>query len=205
VVALGFGAVSTLIVPLVVVQHGTQTLGMVLGCGGLGALAGAGATWQLGDRKLGLRAYAVAHVAAGLALAALAASAAAAVLCLIAFSVMAAISMSIAIETATLQRWSPPAHLGRILGLTGMIRGVATAIGILGTGALVDRVLEPGFQPGGGLAGPWWAAGPGQGYRLAFVGAGLGILTAALGWIILRPWRHADAAAPPERTAIIGD
>jgi MFS family permease len=202
---LCFGAVSATLTPLALTIYDERMLGVILAAAGLGALAGGVLTMVLGDKWLGIRGFLVAQVMVGLGLVGVAADKSPAFLAVVAFVVMAATSLCIAVETTLIQRHTPRAGLGRMLGRAGLIRGLGVAVGILGAGALADMLLEPGLRPGGALSGwsvfTWWGLGPGQGYRSLFVLAGLGALAALLIFIMHGGWRallpSAASTTPP--------
>lgn len=89
----------------------------------------------------------------------------------------------------------PPGLQGRVFSARMLIAWSTLPVAPLVAGALADKVLEPGLQPGGGLA-PWFGwlvgTGPGAGMALLLVLAGLGAAAAALIGYLSPPVREAD-------------
>ncbi|NHQ83408.1 MFS transporter [Chromobacterium vaccinii] len=171
--------VSSMLTPLVLARHGSDTLGMVMGCGAFGAIGGAIAVTIANPKRRLMRwiilsdlLLAVAVAMAGFVEKPL----------LWALAAMAAMACGSVSNSCTLSLWmrkTPLDWRGSLFSLLASINLAAVSAMLLAGGVLVERVLAPAMMPGGGLAdllGGWLGIGQGRGVALLFVLCGIGSL-----------------------------
>ncbi|MEM7052763.1 MAG: MFS transporter [Acidobacteriota bacterium] len=187
---LGLIAVLNLWIPLALVLTtpmvlgfaGVAELGLVLGLGSGGALAGSLVLTAWGgprDKIRGLLSFTPA-VALGLTLAGLRPSVALSAVGL--FGAMFFLPLINGCSQAVWQSKVPPELQGRVFAVRRMIAQATAPLAFVLAGPLADGVFSPLLLPGGAAVptlGAWWGVGPGRGIGLLF--ALLGVCLLALG------------------------
>ncbi len=104
-----------------------------------------------------------------------------------------------AANTAIWQSKVPPDVQGRVLSTAMALQQATLPLGYLLTGPLADRVMEPGMQPGGALAGvfgPLVGVGPGAGMAAMFLFTAVFGAAACFGAYLYRPLRNVESELP---------
>lgn len=183
----------SLVVPLILSRYSSQSLGIVLGFGATGALAGCLLTVIVDEpgRRMVVILVSDAIIAGCVALAGVVTSVPA--YCALEF--VAGMAGSVATSngyTLWISR-VPVQQRGSILVLLSSCAMLSTAAAILVGGVVVDMLLEPAMATSGGLAdtvGAWLGTGKGRGTALMFLTSGLLGLVVALVGLAFRPLRE---------------
>lgn len=174
---------TSLLTPLVLSTHASDDLGVILGCGGLGALVGS-------------LAMVVMPVPQRLAVWVLACDACLALFVMLAgvvtttfgWSVCAFLallvgSVSTACASALWMGKTPRVRRGSIFALVGAFNLAATCAALLAGGWLTEHVLTPALADGGAWSttiGAWVGTGPGRGLAFLFIVCGAGSCVVSL-------------------------
>ena len=200
---------NVLAIPLIVSFASETAAGAVLSAAGFGMLAGSLMVSAWGGPKR----RRIAWIMGGIAVSGLGVMAVGVRRSLLVITVSYVILMLLApvVNTTSQVIWQlkvAPGMQGRVFSLRRMLAQVASPLAIVAAGPLADRVFEPLFAPGGGLAGSMGrviGTGPGRGVGFMILLAGLGtILMAGIGWLHPRI-RHLETEIPDQITDQIPD
>ncbi|MDH3470490.1 MAG: MFS transporter [Acidimicrobiia bacterium] len=185
---LSFG--NVLFIPLILSFSTEAAAGAVLAAAGFGAIVGSLAMAATGGPKRLVRAVLGSLLFIGVfsAMAGLRAS--------VPFIAVAVVLLMLSVpiaNTASQVIWQTKVELGmqgRIFSLRRMISSAVAPAAILLAGPLADKVFEPRFEEGGGLAdsvGSVIGTGPGRGIGFLLVLSGIGAIgLAVVGWLVPR-------------------
>ncbi len=183
----------TMVVPLILSQQSTQSLGIALSFGAAGALIGS-LLMVIVDEP-GRRMAVIMGCDAVLALCIVLAGLCTSLSAFCALEFLAGLAGSVA-ASCTYALWMtkvPDTQQGSILVLLSTTAMLSTVVMVIIGGVTVDLVLEPALNVGGALAptvGEWIGTGKGRGMALMFVISGSLALLAALSGFAFRPLRE---------------
>ncbi|HKI01848.1 MAG TPA: MFS transporter [Thermoanaerobaculia bacterium] len=199
VVNFAFGAIQTLITPLVLSFASSAVLGTVLSTAGLGMLLGGGAVTVWGNPRRRIAAILVMMVIQGSMLLLSGLRPNAVLIAAAAFIFIAAQPVTNTCSQAIWQSKIPLAIQGRVFSIRRMVAMSAIPLALLVSGPLSDRVLGPLLAPGGALAGTVGrviGTGPGRGIALLFMILGCLMLAAAAVGARYEPLRRVEDDLP---------
>lgn len=193
------GTLQALLTPLVLGFASRETLGVVLGVGSSGLLAGALASTAAGGLGRKVRGILVLTGFQGLLLLLGGVKPNAALVTGATFLFLAATPIVLGASQAIWQTKVPLALQGRAFALRRAAALSSLPLAFLTAGPLADRVFEPLLAEGGALAGSLGAiigTGTGRGIGLYFVVLGLFLLALALAGSLYRPLVEVESALP---------
>jgi MFS family permease len=193
--ASGFWALMT---PYVLDRvHATTTLGLVVGAGFSGAIAGALAMGAWGGTRPRIHTVVLSTALAGAFMMLSGAASSPVTLGAALFLVTFAIPFANAATNSIYQAKVAPELQGRVFAAMGQLSALLAPLGSLAAGPLADRVFEPAVSRPAWRAVAWMVgASPGAGIGLMYVIAGLWILSISLIAWALPSIRHVEANLP---------
>lgn len=198
VMVLG-GITEVLITPLVLSFSTADVLGQIFSVGGAGFLVGGLAMTVWGGPKRRVLGVIVFEIMAGTATLVMGLRPSVPLIASSVFLLFFTYPILSACEQTIWQTKVSPDIQGRVFSVHRVISWLPLPLALLGTGWLVDRVLEPLFAADGALAdsvGRLIGVGPGRGTGLLFITAGaLNILAAVVVYLYPR-FRHLEAELP---------
>ncbi|MFC5768234.1 MFS transporter [Thauera sinica] len=166
---------STMLTPLILTGHGSETLGIVMTLGAVGGVIGA-FTLAATNPKAGLMRWVlIADVALAFFVMLAGIVREPALWCICAFGAFAFGGVSEGCSNALWMRKVPKDRQGSVFAAVGAANLVIMCIVMLTGSTLVEQFFEPLMMPGGALAdsvGEWLGVGKGRGVALLFVLAG---------------------------------
>lgn len=192
-------------------------LGMILGTGGAGMLAGSLVMMAWGGPRRRVRGILAFGVLLGFCVVLTGLRPSVALVAAAVFGMNFTLPFIGGCDVAIWMAKTPPEVQGRVFATRRMVALSSIPIAYLAAGPLAERVFKPLLIPGGPLAeslGPVWGVGPGRGLGVLFAAVGIAVmLLASLSWLVPRI-RHveedlADATggptAAPEPAAVVGE
>lgn len=194
--------VSVLIMPLVLAEHSSASLGLVMTSGAVGGLVGS-LTLTAANIQNGLMRW-VLIADLGLAVFVMLAGVTQVqwLWCLCAFSAFAFAGVSAGCSNALWIRNAPPEIRGSLFAALGAAHLMVMSLVLYLGGVLVEQVLEPLMMPGGALVhllGDWLGVGKGRGVALLFMLAGMLVAFVSIYALVFSRLPNLNVAAYDEK------
>jgi DHA3 family macrolide efflux protein-like MFS transporter len=202
--------------PMILDFSSPAALGMILGTGGAGMLAGSLVMMTWGGPKRRVRGILAFGVLLGFCVVLTGLRPSVALVAAAAFGMNFTLPFIGGCDVAIWMAKTPPEVQGRVFATRRMVALSSIPIAYLAAGPLAERVFKPLLLPGGPLAdtlGPIWGVGPGRGLGVLFAAVGVALMVlASLSWLVA-PIRNveedladaAPAAAAAEPAAVVGE
>ncbi|HTE16965.1 MAG TPA: MFS transporter [Armatimonadota bacterium] len=201
--------------PMILEFASPAALGMILGAGGAGMLAGSVVMMTWGGPKRRVRGILAFGVLLGFCVVLTGLRPSVALVAAAVFGMNFTLPFIGGCDVAIWLAKTPPDVQGRVFATRRMVALSSIPIAYLAAGPLAERVFKPLLVPGGPLAeslGPVWGVGPGRGLGVLFAAVGVAVmLLASLSWLLPRirnvEEELADATlpAPAEPAAVVGE
>jgi MFS family permease len=179
--------------------HATTTLGLVLGVGFSGAIAGALAMAAWGGMRPRIHTVMLSTLLAGLGVALTGVARTAVPLAAALFLLTFVIPFANTAISSIFQAKVAPQLQGRVFAAMGQLGALLAPLASLSAGPLADRLFEPAAAQPGWRAIAWAVGGaPGAGIGLMYVIAGLWMLGLTVAVYASPAIRHVEATPPDQ-------
>ena len=176
--------------PMILDFASPAALGVILGTGGAGMLAGSLVMMAWGGPKRRVRGILAFGVLLGFCVVLTGLRPSVALVAAATFGMNFTLPFIGGCDVAIWLAKTPPDVQGRVFATRRMVALSSIPIAYLAAGPLAERVFKPLLVPGGPLAdslGPVWGVGPGRGLGVLFAAVGVAMmLVASLSWLLPR-------------------